>query len=269
MSYNLLVLDLDGTVTNSDKIITPETTDALMKLQEAGKKVVLASGRPTPGILPLAKQLDLAKYGSYILSFNGARITDCSTNELLFDQTVDHKYLDELFAFAKEYNTGLITFEDTTVVSAFEPNEYVGMECRINKLDVRVPENFVEAITFPINKILFPGDPSILEKLEPILQERFGSELSIFRSEPFFLEVMPPKIDKAYSLGKLLERIGMSKEEMICCGDGFNDLSMIKYAGLGVAMSNAQQVVLDAADYITLSNDEDGIIPVIEKFMME
>lgn len=268
MSYNLLVLDLDGTLTNSQKIITPETVSALMKLQETGKKVVLASGRPTPGIMPLAEQLDLAKYGSYILSFNGAKIIDCSSNELIFNQTVDPKYLASLYEFAKEYETGFITFKDTTIVSAFEPNEYVEVEQRINKLDVLVPKDFLSSIDFPMNKILFPGKPEVLEKLEPILQEKYGEELSIFRSEPFFLEVMPPKIDKAYSLGKLLDKIGMTKEEMICCGDGFNDLSMIKYAGLGVAMSNAQQVVLNSADYITLSNDENGIIPVIEKFMM-
>ena len=80
-SYEIIVLDLDGTLTNRDKVITPKTKQRLMELQERGKKIVLASGRPTPGVLPLARELELAKYGSYILSFNGGRITNCKTGE--------------------------------------------------------------------------------------------------------------------------------------------------------------------------------------------
>ena len=90
---------------------------------------------------------------------------------------------------------------------------------------------------------------------------------NIYRSEPFFLEIMPQNIDKAYSLGKLLEKLGMTKDQMICCGDGYNDLSMIQYAGMGVAMANANEQVKEAADFITLSNDEDGVVHVIQKFM--
>ena len=78
---------------------------------------------------------------------------------------------------------------------------------------------------------------------------------------------MPQNIDKAYSLGKLLETLGMTKDQMICCGDGYNDLSMIQYAGMGVAMANANDQVKEAADFITLSNDEDGVAHVIDKFM--
>ena len=95
----------------------------------------------------------------------------------------------------------------------------------------------------------------------------FGYEMSIYRSEPFFLELMPSNIDKAQSLKKLLLYTGNSREEMIACGDGFNDLSMIKFAGMGVAMANAQPAVKDASDYITLSNEEDGVAHVVELFL--
>ena len=89
MSYQILVLDLDGTLTNSKKEITPPTRQALLEIQEAGKKVVLASGRPTMGVAPLAKQLNLADYGSYILSFNGGRITNCRTGEIVYNLAQD------------------------------------------------------------------------------------------------------------------------------------------------------------------------------------
>lgn len=82
------------------------------------------------------------------------------------------------------------------------------------------------------------------------------------------MEIMPKNIDKAYSLGKLLEHLGLNKDQMIACGDGFNDRSMIEFAGLGVAMANAQEPVKAAADYITASNDEDGVAAVVERFIL-
>ena len=101
----------------------------------------------------------------------------------------------------------------------------------------------------------------------PVLQKKFHKLLSIYLSEPFFLEIMPQNIDKAHSLQKLLSSIGLTADSMICCGDGFNDISMIEYAGLGVAMENAQPIVKESADFITKSNDEDGILHVINTFL--
>ena len=98
-------------------------------------------------------------------------------------------------------------------------------------------------------------------------KERLGERLSITRSLPFFLEFMPQNINKAYSLQKLLDHVGLDQSQLIACGDGYNDLSMIDFAGLGVAMGNAVSEVKKAANYITSTNDEDGIAHVIEKFI--
>ena len=81
MDYRIIVLDLDGTLTNRDKVITPRTRQALMEAQERGKTVILASGRPTYGVVPLAKELKLEQYGGYILSFNGGIIMNCRTEK--------------------------------------------------------------------------------------------------------------------------------------------------------------------------------------------
>ena len=91
--------------------------------------------------------------------------------------------------------------------------------------------------------------------------------MGVYRSEPYFLELVPKGIDKAQSLAVLLQKTGYTREEMIAIGDGFNDKSMIEYAGLGVAMANAQEVVKQAADYVTLSNEEDGVADVVKKFV--
>lgn len=134
-------------------------------------------------------------------------------------------------------------------------------------MEIRRIDNFADYIDFPINKLLIPGEPSVLEQAMEVLKRRFHSLLNIYRSEPFFLEIMPQKIDKAHSLQKLLNSIGLTADSMICCGDGYNDVSMIEYAGLGVAMENAQSIVKQRADFITRSNDEDGILHVINEFM--
>ena len=91
--------------------------------------------------------------------------------------------------------------------------------------------------------------------------------INAYRSEPFFLEITPNNIDKAHSLLKLLTSLGLTPDQMICCGDGYNDISMLVCAGLGVAMATAQPDVLEIADYITKSNDEDGVLHVIHQFM--
>lgn len=111
------------------------------------------------------------------------------------------------------------------------------------------------------------GDPEHLAEVEQKMKERFGHILNIYRSEPFFLEIVPQNVDKADSLKHLLDHLGLSHTQMISCGDGYNDLTMIQYAGLGVAMANAQQVVKEAANYITRSNDDNGVAHVIQKFM--
>ena len=110
MRYEMLVLDLDGTLTNSQKKITPPTRQALIEIQQKGKKVVLASGRPTPGVVPLAKELDLKDYGSYILSFNGARITNCATGEIIYNKLLPASVIPTVYETAKEYDVDIDKF---------------------------------------------------------------------------------------------------------------------------------------------------------------
>lgn len=267
--YNMkkaLVLDIDGTLTNSKKEISAATRQAIQELMMRGQKVILASGRPTPGMHRYAEELELDKYGGYLLSFNGAKIVDCYTGEIIYQRLLPLTLLPGFYRFAKENGCGLITYLGNDVISAFPTDEYVELEARINGLPVKEKANFLEFVDFDINKCLMTAEPEKAALLEKQLQERYGSDASIYRSEPFFIEIMPQNVNKAASLDKILPVLGVSREDTVCCGDGFNDISMIEYAGVGVAMGNAQQVVKDAADYVTASNDEDGLIQVIDKF---
>lgn len=270
MDYQLLALDLDGTLTNSRKEITPETLDALIDIQEQGKKVVLASGRPTMGVIPLARQLHLERYGSYILSFNGARITDCRTGEDIYNKCLPKDALPGIYNAAlslKDRGIDLLSYSDDEIISGICPNQYTELESKINHHPIRRSSHFLTDIPDRPNKCLGAGNPEAIAVLKEKIESEFRSYLSIYCSDPFFLEIMPRGIDKAHSLLKLLTSIGLTADQMICCGDGYNDISMIEAAGLGVAMENAQPLVRERADYITKSNDDNGVLHVINTFM--
>lgn len=268
MKYKLLVLDLDGTLTNRKKEITEHTRRTLIEVQERGVKIVLASGRPTYGIAPLADQLELKKYGGYILAYNGGEIIDWQTGAMMYENVLNPEVLPYLYKCATDHQFAIVTYDGKYVLTEYPEDEYVLKEAILNVMTPKKVDNFLEAIHFPIAKCLIVGEPTRLALLEKEMYEHLKDTMGVFRSEPYFLELVPKGIDKAQSLAVLLQEIGMTKDEMIAIGDGFNDLSMIQFAGLGVAMANAQEVVRQHADYITLSNEEDGVAAVAEKFIL-
>ena len=269
MDYNLLVLDIDGTVTNSQKKVLPKTKEAILNLQKQGVPVAIASGRPTRGIVNIAEELEFEKYGSYVLAFNGARIVNWRTKECIYSKELPQGMPRKLYQDALAYQMGIITYKEDCIISGTETDEYMQKESVITGLPIVYREDFPKYVNFPVNKCLFTGKPEELERIEPILTEKYLHEVQIFRSEPYFLEALPKNVDKAFCLARLLGILGIPREAMVCCGDGYNDISMIQFAGLGVAMANAQEKVKDVADYVTIhNNDEDGIAEGIEKFFL-
>ena len=268
MQKKLLVLDIDGTLTNSKKEITKKTKEKLFAIQEMGHIVMLASGRPTPGMTRYAKELRLAEYEGYLLSYNGARVLNCKTGKVIYDRTLPREVIPKLYKFAKKHHCGIISYEKDTVLSGNGLDEYIELEARINGIPIREIDNFPDYIDFPVNKCLMTAKPQDAEVYVELLQKEFGNTLSIYRSEPFFIEIMPYNIDKAASLDRTLPLLNLTRKNTICCGDGYNDISMIEYANIGVAMKNAREEVKAIADFITDSNDEDGLVKVIDKFIL-
>ena len=136
MDKKIIFLDLDGTLTNDEKKVTPLTQKALLEMQKAGHIVVLASGRPTPGILPVAKAVELEKFGGYIMAFNGGKIINAKTNEVVFEQVLDRKYISPLLKYAKENDIGLITYDDKRIIVGTRMDKYIETESFINKIPV-------------------------------------------------------------------------------------------------------------------------------------
>ena len=251
----LIALDLDGTLTNSEKKITPKTKEALMEAQERGVRIVLASGRPTYGIMPVAEELELERHGGFILAFNGGKIVDCKTRKVVFEHKLDPDVVPVLYHETMRVGLQILVHQGAEIVATSSEDCYVKLEAGINKMPIVQCDDFLNQITYPINKCLIVGDPAPLCALEQRILELLKGRISAYRSMDNFLECVPLGID-------------IDREEIIACGDSYNDVGMIKFAGLGVAMANAPRDIQEIADVITLSNDNDGVAQVVEKYVL-
>ena len=188
-SQCLIALDLDGTLTNSKKEVTKYTKDCLLRLQKAGAKIALASGRPTYGVTPLAQELLLPRYEGYILSYNGGKITACSTGKTLFRQQLPDGAIPRLAALRDELSLELLTYEGTCIITEDPENPYVQKEAAINRMEVRKISSFADYVTFPVTKCLMVGEGSYLASVESYAAQQLGEDFSVYRSEPYFLEL--------------------------------------------------------------------------------
>lgn len=269
MDYKLIVLDIDGTLTNSKKEITPRTRYALLEAQNQGKKVVLASGRHPIGIEPIARDLMLDKNGGYIMAFNGGKIINCATNQIIVSKIFPNEYLSDIVSVLKESNITINTYNDNSIISDNKVNDYTYVERDILKINMVVVDDFVSAVKFDINKILLAGEPDEIDKYKEILAMRYDGLLDVYKSAPYFLEIMPFGVTKGSMLPLLLDKLGVNRDELIAFGDNYNDMTMIGYAGFGVAMGNAEEDVKKIANYICESNDEDGVAKTMAKYVLK
>ena len=265
----VLALDLDGTLTNDQKIVTPRTRAALDAAIAQGVTVVLASGRPTAGILPLAKDLGLDQKGGCILSYNGGKIVDCATGETLYEKTLDPAVVPELCAFSVAQDVAVLTYNSEGIVCERDKDEWANKECFTTKLPMIHVDDLASYVDYPICKMLVTLDPARRDAVCAAGQQQFQGRVDLYPSSPFFIEAVPLGVAKDGSLAALLERMGLTRDNLMACGDGLNDRSMIAFAGVGVAMQNAEQPVKDVADYVTAAdNNHDGVAEAVEKFIL-
>ena len=155
MDYQILALDLDGTLTNSKKEITRPTREALIDIQKNGKKVILASGRPTVGVMPLSSKLKLQEYGGYVLSFNGGHIMDCQSGRVIYNRTLSSDIVAPLYHIAKKYSgVDILAYTDDALLSGIKPNRYTDIEAFVEKMPIVEIDNFPSQVTEPGNKLI-------------------------------------------------------------------------------------------------------------------
>lgn len=271
MKYKIIALDVDGTLVNSQLQITEEVRKALLKAQaEYGMRVIIASGRPTAGLRHIAEELELARYSGYILPYNGGQMYNArAMGAPIRRYSLPDEIIPELYALAQEYGLNILTYSDTEILTERLDDPNVQKEMGLTVMPSRQVECFVRDVPRDLPKCLIVGDPDKIEALVPIARERFAGVVDAFTSDPHFLELVPTGVNKGIALQKLLERLDYDRSELIAVGDSNNDLEMIQFAGLGVAMSNAKEAIKSCADYVTKSNNEDGVAHLLKKFVFD
>ena len=265
--YQMLVLDIDDTLLTSNGTISLATQTALNALQEAGHYLVLASGRPTASMLPLAKKLRLDYYKSAIISFNGAEITDMSTGHSLLSQRIDPRDQTDIINYIQAKGLSVTTYTNDQIIVDYK-NDYSHIEAELTRLPMSYQPEFIANLTKPRLKFIGVGDPNITLQCERELNGHFGQHTYVTTSKPYFLEFMNADVSKGKAIEVLCHHLNIPIKNVVACGDGNNDLTMIETAGLGVAMGNATPLLKQAADIITTSNNEDGLVPIIERYFL-
>ncbi|AQR94818.1 Cof-type HAD-IIB family hydrolase [Clostridium saccharoperbutylacetonicum] len=276
-NIKVIIMDVDSTLTNSKKLITEKTKEILIKAQENGVKLILASGRPTSGLMDFAKELKMNENHGLLVSFNGAKVVDCETNEVLFNETMSIEEGQAVLEHMKKFDVKpMIDKGDYMYVNDVFNNEIhykdtiiniIKYESRGGKFKLCEKEDLAAFANYPLNKILTAGEPDYLTAHHKEMMEPFKDTLSCMFTAAFYFEFTASGIDKAKALDTVLIPMGYKKEEMIAFGDGHNDASMVKYAGVGVAMANAVDDLKAIADEVTLSNEEDGIAHTLSKYI--
>jgi hypothetical protein len=264
MKYKMLVLDMDDTLLTDDHKISEENKEMLFKAQELGVYVVLASGRPTPAMTAYAKELKLND--SYMISYNGAVITDLKEDKIIFEQTLSQQQIHELYDYSLKSKTHIITYVDGKIVSETD-SEYIEVERTITGLEHDKVPSFKNKVKSSAIKCILLEEPSYLKEVEKDLKTAMP-HLSVCMSKPFFLEVAQNGIDKGASIKFLAEKLNILQSEIIAVGNAGNDLTMIEYAGLGVWVDNVTPELRDKGDVIVASNNDHGVAEVVRRFIL-
>ena len=262
----LIALDLDGTLTDDKKNITPHTLEALMQVQRQGVRVVLASGRPPYGMRPLARLLKMDEYGGIILCYNGGHVEDCATGEVYVEKKLPEEVLPTLHHLQEQSGMTLMTYYEDKIYTEHPDDQYVGISAFNNKMQVVGLTDFVSQAPRPLNKCLMVGPHDKQVIWEKKIQEATSDTLYVCHSTPYFIEILPKNIDKGPSLISLGERLGITPSEIMTFGDSNNDVQMLRLAGIGVAMGNSEDDIKQIADYVTLDNNSDGVAYALKHF---
>lgn len=268
MSIKFVALDTDGTLLNSNSQILTSTVEVVKKALSAGIKVALCSGRPIAGLKPYMDQLGIVGSDQYALTGNGA-ITMTAAGEIMTEDLVASSFYRPLTAFALAHQLPFNIVDDQSRIITANHNVHpmVYQQAYENQatLFIRTPDEMPADLK--IAKGCFVGSEELLDKWTAPIQNEFGQNLNVLRTDRFFLEVLNPKVNKGNGLKELTEKLEISPAEVMAIGDERNDISMFDFAGTAVCMENGSQQAKEHADYNTSSNDHDGIAQAFEKFV--
>lgn len=267
MEYQLIAMDLDGTLNNDQKIITEKTKTALMAAQERGIRLALASARPSPGLFKGRDILRLQDYQGILMSYNGGRIVDAATGKVLFETSMDLDQTKQVLRRLEELPVTPILDDGVQFYVADKNGYKVDYECKNNQMTCTEVGNLADFLTFAPIKILMSVQPEELPQVQQQIAAFLPEDLTVVQTAAFYLEVIPKIINKGQGIRDICTVLGIAPAQVISFGDAANDIPMLREAGMGVAMGNAADAVKAAADMVTLSNNDDGIAAALEKLL--
>jgi Cof subfamily protein (haloacid dehalogenase superfamily) len=258
----LIAIDLDGTLLTSSKSIAQGTADALRCLP-GDVRVIISSARPPRSVRRFYQTLQLK---TWQINYNGALIWDEPAQKPVFHCPMPGELVRRMIDLSRDmFEEVLVSCEvmDRWHTDRFDET-YTTETGRLFKPDVIAPyETFCNQ---PITKLMLLGEPKILMRLEPLLLEQFGNDVTIVQTDKDLLQIMDRNVSKATALQMTARHYGVNKESIMAIGDAPNDVGMLQLAGVAVAMENAHPVVKSVAHWIAPSNDEDGVHAALVKF---
>lgn len=266
LPIRLVAMDMDDTLLRNDLTISERTVEAIQQAQKQGVYVTLATGRMPASVRPYAQQLGL---DLPVITYNGAMVQEALSGEVLYRRVIPIKTAQAIVNWLLPQKVLFqVYLEDHVVVEKM--NDWSRQYARATRVPVEEMD-LQECLAQEkegVEKILLFGEPEILKVWEGKIHLKYEGQVRSTKSKPQFLELIHPTVNKGAALSSLAERLGVKQEEVLAVGDSLNDLEMIRYAGVGVAMGNARLEVKEAADVVTATNQEDGVAHVIEKYVL-
>ncbi len=269
MRFRLIAADLDYTLLDKDSKISARNKKAIQNAVYRGLKFTIATGRMFKTSVAYMNDLEL-DHDWPIINYHGALIKTAKSRKTVYHRPMDNKVAVDLIETTHKMGCHVSLFigDNLFVREENEHTRYYQSLTNIELQPVGDLSNFLKQKKANPTKMSIISWDGHIDKIEPDLKALFGEKLSILQSRPYFLEITDKKATKGQALRWLAGRSGIKAEEVIAFGDGYNDLDMISYAGLGVAVANAHPEVLKAARLVSSSHNEDGVAEVIEKYVL-
>ncbi len=263
--YKLIALDVDGTLLNDDHELTPGTAETIRRIAGQGTEFVLCTGRAPVNSIPFMRKMGL---GGYVITHNGAATVDVRTEEIVHEFALDVKGLDRYIDYCREHG---VHYDINTTFELYVPGaSELGKEAldmyrlfMMEPLELPAWTEFTE----PVVKMTVTAKKEELDRVQSDWNV-WPQEFNVLRSGDFFIDIMHKEASKGAALQKLAEKRGFKPEEVMAIGNYYNDLTMLTYAGLGIAMDNSPVEVKAAANAVTASNNEEGVKQALEKYCL-
>lgn len=266
MNKKIFFFDLDGTLLNSEKKITPKTMDALKHFTDAGNYFAISTGRAIDSAMDVQKELGLFFQGTFLIGYNGGQIYDCAKKEIVYRAQIPFELVEKCFEIAERRGVHIHTYNDDHILTK-KTGECMDYYRRVIKTPVTVTDDIFKELKFGPSKCIAIElhDHDKMEEFRKEVSELAPDKLSVMYSNPYYLEIFPKEAGKGSAVVRLCEYLNIPIENSLAAGDEQNDISMIRAAGTGIAMFNATDLVKENADVITdTDNDHDGLAPFIE-----